>query len=187
MGIKCRRVIAASLLITLSILVFTFFNHGQSSTAVNYGIIQPRTAAPVGVLTTGVAKKVAVLFGRRSDADPIHSFHRSEQGNATIFKRDDTLPLAEAIANGKRYLGIIAAAAPKDPIWTQHDFDIGGWEDDKDYPQTVDPTVAKALSDLKIPTDPAAIQKTSAQQFKMGFENMNCQIVNDVSQDHSLP
>ncbi|KAL8840280.1 MAG: hypothetical protein Q9176_003972 [Flavoplaca citrina] len=178
-GIKCRRLIEASLLITLSILVFTFFNHGQSSTAVDHGIIQPRTAAPVGALTTGVVKKVAVLFGRSSNANPIQSFHRSEQGNVTIVKRDDTLPLADAIANGKRYLGIIAAAAPKDPIWTQTDFDISGWEDDADYPQTVDPTVAKALSDLKIPTDPAAIQKTSAQQFKMGFENMNCQIVND--------
>ncbi|CAO1596413.1 hypothetical protein XANCAGTX0491_000262 [Xanthoria calcicola] len=175
-GIKCRRVIGASLLITLSILVFAFFNHGQPSTAANDSIVQPRTAAPVGVSNPGIVKKTAVPFGRSSNTDP---FQRSEHGNTTIFKRADTLPIADAIANGNRLLGIIAAATPKDPIWTQYDFDIGGWEDFEGYPQTVDPIIEKALSDLNVPTHPPAIRKTSAQQFKMGFENMNCQIVDD--------
>ncbi|KAL8680041.1 MAG: hypothetical protein Q9186_003721, partial [Xanthomendoza sp. 1 TL-2023] len=153
-AVKVRRVLEACLAITFSVLVLNTYNPIQSNSRLSRVTNGLYVAVPaVQDLAIGIGKRVAVPFGRRYFKEPL------------------------AIKNGNKYLGIIEAANPKPAVWTQADFDVGGWEDKPDLPQNINDALRTVMEALKISTNAADIHKTETHQFKTGFENMDCEIV----------
>ncbi|KAL8669694.1 MAG: hypothetical protein Q9168_005723 [Polycauliona sp. 1 TL-2023] len=179
-SLKPRRVVAACLIVTVSVLLLISFKiHATDDGSLNG--IDGRRVNAVQDTIPNIVKRVAIPFGQRSVSKPIDPSYLSDNVNASIFERADPNPviLQPAVTNGKKFLGIIQNAQPRPAIWTQHDFDIGGWKDNpNNLPQTVDDTLAKVLKDLGLSTTEADVDKTAAQQF-VGFENMDCEQIDD--------
>ncbi|KAL8993860.1 MAG: hypothetical protein Q9169_006031 [Polycauliona sp. 2 TL-2023] len=180
-AVKARRVIEACVIVTIPVLVLVSFKFHTVDDRSVAGIDNRRVA--VQDVIPDLVKRVAVPFGHRSVPSPLarSSYLSERKGNATLSERadPDTLTLEQAIANGNKYLGIISAAQPKPPVWTQNDFDVGGWKDNPDnLPQTVEQNLQEPLQDLGVSFNEADLRKTAAQQFT-GFENMDCEQIDD--------
>lgn len=182
--INLRRVLEFCLAITLSVLVLISCIPRATDNEIAHNLDELHVDVPVQNLAVGIVQQVAIPFGQPHQNPSPGPSHLPEKGPNQIAVRADpnTPSLEQAVANGNKLLGIIAAAQSKPSIWTQADFDVGGWEDNSKIPQTIPDTLRTVMQELKIPTGASDIQKTSAEQFKTGFENMNCEIVEDVSQ-----
>ncbi|KAL8677684.1 MAG: hypothetical protein Q9224_007168, partial [Gallowayella concinna] len=183
-AVEFRRVLEACLAITFSVLVLNTYNPIQSNSRLSRVTNGLHVAVPaVQNLATGIGKRVAVPFGQRYTEEPFGLTHLVKKEPTPNSKRADpnALTLDQAIKNGNKYLGIIEAAKPKPAVWTQADFDVGGWEDKPDLPQNINDALRTVMEALKISTNAADIHKTETHQFKTGFENMDCEIVEDVS------
>ncbi|KAL8862425.1 MAG: hypothetical protein Q9178_001435 [Gyalolechia marmorata] len=104
---------------------------------------------------------------------------KSEQLLRNVFDDDAQLDERQFTTLHKIVLGMIGNDLARE-LETQPDYDIGGWKEKPDYPRTIEDSVKTALQDLKISTDAADVLKIEAQQFT-DFENMDCELIVDVS------